>query len=135
MLIIAIGKGWRVRQIDVNNYFLHGVLDKEVYMDFPPGYEAHGYLCLLKKALYRLKQAPRAWFSKLSYVLLSFDSKDSKAYPSLFMFKSIIVHILVLVYINDILITDNDNTTCQTLINHLDDLFALKDLGNLSYFL
>jgi hypothetical protein len=63
VLSIAVSRGWSLRQLDVQNAFLHGVLKEEVYMRQPPRYEdtQHpGYVCKLDKAIYGLKQAPRA---------------------------------------------------------------------------
>jgi hypothetical protein len=56
----------------VHNMFLHGVLEDDVYIKQPPGYEskeAPDYVCRLDKAIYGLKQAPRAWYSRLSMKL------------------------------------------------------------------
>jgi hypothetical protein len=61
MLSISVSKGWSLQQLDVQNVFLHGVLEEEVYMRQPPGYEDKcnsDYVCKLDKAIYGLKQAP-----------------------------------------------------------------------------
>jgi hypothetical protein len=73
ILSIVVSKGWSLRQLDVQNTFLHGYLEEEVYMQQPPGYEdirQPNYVCKLDKTLFGLKQAPRSWYSTLSSKLL-----------------------------------------------------------------
>jgi hypothetical protein len=56
VLSLAVSRGWHLRQLDVKNAFLHGVLEEDVYMRQPLGYETRlGYVCKLDKALYGLK--------------------------------------------------------------------------------
>jgi histone deacetylase 1/2 len=87
VLSLAISRGCYLRQLDVKNAFLHGVLEEEVYMRQPPGYETHlGHVCRLDKALYGLKQAPRAWYFCLSSKLQSLGFCASKADTSLFFY-------------------------------------------------
>lgn len=73
IISLAVTRGWNMRQIDIQNAFLHGYLQEEVYMKQPPGYESpnvpSNYICKLNKALYNLKQAPCAWHSRLTQKL------------------------------------------------------------------
>lgn len=89
ILSIAISLGWSLRQLDVHNVFLHGVLEEDVYICQPPRYEdpQHpDYICKLDKALYGLKQTSRAWFYRLSSKLQELKFIPSKADTSLFIY-------------------------------------------------
>jgi hypothetical protein len=135
---MALTKGWCLCQLDIQNAFLHGILEEEVFMHQPPSFAdpIHtDYLCRLDKALYGLKQAPRAWHARLSLVLASLGFTASKADTSLFILRKPIVTIYLLVYVDDIIVVSSSNTVVDRLVLQLGSSFAHKDLGSLRYFL
>ncbi|KAJ1695606.1 hypothetical protein LUZ63_012304 [Rhynchospora breviuscula] len=138
VLTISLSQRWQIHQLDVNNAFLHGDLKETVFMEQPPGFVDPSYphyVCKLKKALYGLKQAPRAWFFKLKNFLLSHQFKCAQSDNSLFIHQSSKTIIYILVYVDDILITGNNDNAITELMQSLHNHFALKNLGSLNYFL
>ncbi|CAI7817015.1 unnamed protein product, partial [Closterium sp. NIES-54] len=70
LLAAAAVCGWKVEQMDVKTAFLYGVVDEEIYMKQPEGYDdGSGRVCKLNKAISGLKQAPRCWYARLVEVL------------------------------------------------------------------
>ncbi|KAH9704480.1 retrovirus-related pol polyprotein from transposon RE1 [Citrus sinensis] len=136
ILSLAVMKEWKVRQIDVNNAFLNGELSEDVYMTQPEGFESKkGYICKLNKALYGLKQAPKAWYEKFKGCLTDWQFINSKADTFLFIKHDTRGLIIVLIYVDDILITSPDSDLLEVFITKLSTVFALKDLGLVAYFL
>lgn len=139
ILTIALARGWPVRQLDINNAFLNGILKEDIYMEQPPGFDQSttnsSLVCKLHKAIYELKQAPRAWFERLNDFLTSLGFLSSKADSSLFIRFTKTSTIYILVYVDDILISGSSTTEVQQLITQLNATFSLKELGELNYFL
>jgi histone deacetylase 1/2 len=94
-----------------------------------------GHVCLLDKALYGLKQAPRAWYSCLSSKLQSLGFCASKDDTSLFFYNKGGVTIFMLIYVDDIVVASSSEKAVDALLHDLGLDFALKDLGDLHYFL
>ena len=134
----AISQGWTLRQIDIQNAFLHGKLSEVVYMSQPQGYihpQYPNHVCRLHKAFYGLKQALRAWYSRLSEKLITLGFKHSNTDTSLFIFRCNAITIFILIYVDDIIITGSSTSVIDSVIQSLSREFAVKDLGKLSYFL
>jgi histone deacetylase 1/2 len=107
-------------------------------MKQPPGFEdphAPHHVSRLDKALYGLKQAPRAWYSRLSSKLCALGFTSSKADTSLFLFQKSGITIFVLVYVDDIIVTSSSSYAISALLRDLNVNFAIKDLGDLHFFL
>ena len=107
-------------------------------MEQPPRFvaqEKSGLVCRLKKSLYGLKQSLRAWFGCFSDVVMKFELKRCGVDHSVFYQYSSTKRILLIVYVHDIVITDDDNKEIQNLEVFLRSKFQTKDLDLLKYFL
>lgn len=137
ILYLAVHQNWSLRQLDVNNAFLNGNMSETVFMEQPPGFvdsRYPNYVCRFNKALYGLKQAPRAWFQRLSTFLTQIGFHYSRADPSLFLFTRDTTILYLLVYIDNIILSGYDKVAIANFITRLNQEFAIKDLGTLSYF-
>ncbi|CAJ2665922.1 unnamed protein product [Trifolium pratense] len=128
---------WHIHQLDVNNAFLHGELQEAVYMLVPEGVTCAkpNQVCKLKNSLYGLKQASKKLYEKLSTLLIHEGYSQSSSDYSLFTMKNGLVFIVILVYIDDIIVTGTSMIEINRIKNILDLNFKIKDLGILKYFL
>jgi len=129
VLSIVYFARWSIKQIDIQNAFLHGLLTRDVLF-IQPSLNA----CKLHKAIYGLKQAPQAWFSRLSGQLLKIGVHGSKFDTSLFIYSTAAVTMYLLIYVDDIIIVSSIPTAIDELLQLLCLDFVVKDLGNLHYF-
>jgi hypothetical protein len=135
---LAATYNWPLHQLDVKNAFLHGDLLEEVYLEQPPGFVAQGEcskVCKLQKSLYGLKQSPRAWFGRFSSVVTKFGLRRCSYDHSVFFASSESGCILLVVYVDDIVVTGSDENGIKRLKEFLASQFQTKDLGPLKYFL
>ncbi|KAH9725617.1 retrovirus-related pol polyprotein from transposon RE1 [Citrus sinensis] len=138
ILSLAVMNHWPIRQLDINNAFLNGILTEEVFMHQPEGFihpQFPSHVCKLTKALYGLKQAPRAWYDRLKLSLLNWGFIASKSDTLLFIFHKAGDIVVILVYVDDILVIGSNVQLVEKVIHHLSSEFALKDLGEFNYFL
>ena len=106
-------------------------------MSQPPGFvrpQFPKHVCKLKKALYRLKESPQAWFSRLSSYLLALGFRGSRVDSSLFIYHSATVTIYFLIYVDDLIVTASKPFAIDDLLCHLKTNFAIKDLGTFNFF-
>ncbi|KAK9061911.1 hypothetical protein SSX86_019095 [Deinandra increscens subsp. villosa] len=136
LIVVATKMNWVLSQLDVNNAFLHGDLDEDIYMHPPQGMNLLSSQCLkLQKSLYGLKQASRQWYGKLSAALLSKGYKRSSNDHSLFSKVMVGSVVYLAVYVDDIIITGSNTAEIDSLKDFLHTTFKIKDLGFLNYFL
>jgi reverse transcriptase-like protein len=97
--------------MDVHKDFLHRDLSEEVYMKMPPGFHSGqpGKVCRLQKSIYGLKQAPRCWFAKLATSLRNYGFRQSYSDYFLFTYQKGHVHLNILIYVDDLIISGNNS--------------------------
>ncbi|KAG7598819.1 F-box associated interaction domain [Arabidopsis suecica] len=138
-LDVSVSRDWEVHQMDVHNAFLHGDLDEEVFIRFPPGFRTDDktQVCRLHKSLYGLKQAPRCWFAKLTTALKEYGFEQSLSDYSLFTLEDANgdLRLHVLVYVDDLIVSGSSVDIIQKFKDYLCSTFKMKDLGWLKYFL
>lgn len=138
IISIAASKGWEVHHLDVKTASLHGDLKEDVYVTQPEGFVVSGCetkVYKLRKALYGLRQAPRAWNEKLNKVLEDLGFTKCSKEPSLYRRRGKDSLLLVAVYVDDLLITGSNKTQLTDFKREMSTIFEMSDLGLLTYYL
>ena len=138
LLSLTANLDWPLHQLDVKNVFLHDNLDEKVYMDIPPRYTGSidtKIVCNLERALYGLKQSPRAWFSRFSSTMRKYGYHQSNSNHTLFLKHRQSKVTTLIVYVDDMIITRDDAEEILRLQEQLSTEFEMKNLGGLKYFL
>jgi hypothetical protein len=137
VLALATSHKWEVHQMDVKSTFLHGDLQEEIYMEQPLGYVQNdsSLVCHLKKSLYGLKKAPRAWYAKMDNFLLDTGFSRCHSDPNVYT-KKVGSHLIILVlYVDDLILTSSDPKILNHVKTILKKKFEMTDLGYFHYFL
>ena len=136
LLAVAAHEGWEVHHMDVKSTFLNGELQEEVYVAQPAGFVVEGAehkVLKLKKALYGLRQAPRAWNAKLDNTLLALGFQKSEAEHGVYIRGLGEARLIVGVYVDDLIITGRSGI--NKFKAEMKKMFSMSDLGLLSYYL
>ncbi|XP_048235722.1 uncharacterized mitochondrial protein AtMg00810-like [Ricinus communis] len=139
VIALAAQNSWPIFQLDVKSAFLHGDLNKKVFVKQPSGYIKFGQehkVYKLKKALYGLKQAPRAWYSRIeAYFLKEGFQKCPYEYTLFVKVENNGKLLLVCLYVDDFLFTGNDHTIFDEFKKSMMAEFDMSDLGRMHYFM
>nr|GEV65853.1 ribonuclease H-like domain, reverse transcriptase, RNA-dependent DNA polymerase [Tanacetum cinerariifolium] len=138
ILALAAYHGWQVHHLDVKSAFLNGDLMEEVYVTQPKGFIQQGNsrkVYKLTKALYGLRQAPRAWNMKLDQTLKSLDFKKCNLEQAVYTKRSKTSTVIVGVYVDDLIITGTLKTELEVFKSQMEEKFEMSDLGSLAYYL
>lgn len=134
LLAHAAAASMHIRHLDVKTAFLNGELDETIYMQQPPGYVTNPHqVCYLRKSLYGLRQAPRAWYHKLKGTLEAMGFTASSADPSLYVMHTDSSPIYLLVWVDDIIVFSHQ--PADSVVQSLQSAFDVRDLGQVTYVL
>ncbi|KAK3121536.1 hypothetical protein QOZ80_8BG0655630 [Eleusine coracana subsp. coracana] len=137
ILTVAVHEDWRVHHMDVKSAFLNGELEEEVYVRQPLGFIVgkENQVLKLKKALYGLWQAPRAWYSKLHSSLSELGFTRSDHEHAVYTQRTASRPLVIGVYIDDLLIAGVVDSDIDGFKQQMRERFRMSDLGLLSYYL
>lgn len=138
LLALSVKLDLNITHFDVKTAFLNGHLNEKVFMRQPEGFVAKGLenkVCLLKRAIYGLKQSSRVWNKRVDDVLTSLNFKKSIYEPCLYTQKEGELLTIVALYVDDFLIFSNDCKTADILENELSRHFKIKNLKEVKQFL
>nr|GEV04326.1 retrovirus-related Pol polyprotein from transposon TNT 1-94 [Tanacetum cinerariifolium] len=131
-------KNMTVYQMDVKTTFLNGELKEEVYVCQPEGFfdpDHSNHVYRLKKALYGLNQAPRAWYDTLLRFLLANGFSKGVVDPTLFIRKKGKHTLHVQIYVDDIIFALTDPRDCDRFSKEMSSKFQMSMMGQVSFFL
>ncbi|KAK6131030.1 hypothetical protein DH2020_035228 [Rehmannia glutinosa] len=137
-LAYAAHKNFTEYHMDVRSAFLNGLLEQEVYVEQPPGFEHKTIVdkvYKLKKALYGLKQAPRAWYDTLSHFIIDNGFTKGKVDRTLFTIQDGESILLVQIYVDDIIFGSTNKELCDKFSNLMHGKFKMSMMGELTFFL
>jgi len=134
LLALAAVLFWQVHQGDVKTAFLNSNLDKPVYMRPPKDIKLPpGFCLMLIRALYGLKQSPRAWYQKLRNTLINWGWRMSAYDPCVFINDG--TGLILEVHVDDINVMGKDIQAILDFKTQISQTFPMTDEGECSWYL
>jgi hypothetical protein len=137
LLVFATHHDFKLYQMDIKSAFLNGPIKKEVYVEQPPSFKSEEYpnhVYKLHKMIYRLKQAPRAWYECLRDFLIDNGFKIGEGDSTLFtrsMGKDLFV---CQIYVEDIIFGSTNKSFCDEFSKIMTDMFEMSMMGVSIFF-
>nr|GEX54228.1 hypothetical protein [Tanacetum cinerariifolium] len=138
LIAITVYYDYEIWQIDVKTAFLNGHLSEEVYIEQPEGFvnpKYSNHVCKLKRSIYGLKKASRQWNKRFDDEIKKFSFTQNRDEPYAYLKASGSNITFLILYVDDILIMGNNILMLQDVKSYLGRCFAMKDLGEATYFL
>jgi hypothetical protein len=134
LLAFSMDKGFKIYKMDVKSAFFNGVLEEEMFVRQPPGFESEKFPHLvykLRNALYGLKQAPRAWYGRLRGFLFERGFEMGKVDQTLFLLRQGRDILILQVYVDDIVFGGSSNSLVARFVDDMSKEFEMSMMGEL----
>ncbi|KAM1087183.1 hypothetical protein ACFX2B_012591 [Malus domestica] len=138
LISLAAQNKWKIQQMDVKSAFLNGVLEEEVYIQQPPGYEIKRHedkVLKLKKAPYGLKQAPQAWNSCIDKYFQENNFTKCPHEHALYVKVKDGDILIVCLYVDDLIFTGSNLSMYEEFKRVMTKEFEITDIGLMVYYL
>ena len=138
LLATVATENLELHQMDADTAFLNGILEDEIFMEFPQGYKQtdhHTTGLKLIKALYGLKQSSRIWWQMLSEYLKTLGFIQITSDWGLYIKKEAKAIVYLLVYVDDVLIASSKKTEIESVKKALQMKWSWTDSGEAGYIL
>jgi len=137
ILCLAVQYKMKVHQMDVKTAFLNGNLNEDIYISIPDGVDGfkENQCCKLIKSLYGLKQSPLSWNIVLDKFLEEINMKRCTSDYGVYYLIENSKILFVTTYVDDLLITSNDENKIKWFKSQMIEKFEMSDLGLLTYIL
>ncbi|KAL0430610.1 UNVERIFIED_CONTAM: Retrovirus-related Pol polyprotein from transposon TNT 1-94 [Sesamum radiatum] len=138
LVAIAAWYDYEIWKMDVKTAFLNGFIEEEIFMDQPEGFTTVGEekkVCRLQRSIYGLKQASRSCNTHFDEVIRGYDFIKNDYDPCVYKKISGSCITYLVLYVDDILLIENDVKMLEDIKAWLSTQFSMKDMGKPSYIL
>lgn len=139
IITLALKRGMRIKQADINNAFLHGILGGVTYLEIPKGmrqrYSHKEYVLLLKKGIYGLKVSAAAWNAEFVTFMKSLGFEQCISDPCVFYKHHSGITIYLCLYVDDLIVVSDSEKCMDEVLSKIKAKYGLKDITGLDYIL
>ncbi|SGZ27979.1 BQ5605_C026g10235 [Microbotryum silenes-dioicae] len=135
LVAIAVLRGYKIKQADVNKAYLHGKLDQPLYMRPPQGIDLPGKILKLERSIYGLKQAGRIWNDEIDSTLRSVGYKPTVSDLCVYTRRHGNDWHYIALYVDDLLLIGPSDDEIERVLSTLEDMYGIKRLGDAEYVL
>ncbi|SGY41683.1 BQ5605_C003g02540 [Microbotryum silenes-dioicae] len=135
IIALAAANGYHVHQADVNKAYLHGKLDKPLYMRVPQGIDLPGKILKLSKSIYGLRQAGTIWNAEIDSTLRSLGYVPTKSDICIYRREHNGKSHYITLYVDNLLLVGPSIAEIDRVLNALELAYGIKRLGPAEYIL